>query len=196
MAVAAPKVVFDLLTLEDYQAEGVVAARYDIVDGERFFMASPNLTHQRVCGNIYLLLRQFQRDTRQGQAVIAPLDILISRMPLRTRQPDLFFLSQRRAETAGDALNTLPMPIAPELVVEVLSGSDTLATRQGKINDFCQIGVAECWLVNLERATVEVLRLSADGPERVALYGAGETLQSVAFPDLTVALDDFFRIEP
>ena len=43
--------------------------------------------------------------------------------------------------------------------------------------------------------TVEVLRLTPAGPVRVALYGAGETLQSLTFPDMTVALDDIFRIE-
>jgi len=40
-----------------------------------------------------------------------------------------------------------------------------------------------------------VLRLTQDGPVREALYGAGQTLQSLTFPDLTLALGDIFRIK-
>ena len=34
-----------------------------------------------------------------------------------------------------------------------------------------------------------------DGPERAALYGAGETLQGLAFPDLAIPLADIFAVE-
>ena len=64
-----------------------------------------------------------------------------------------------------------------------------------KITDYCAVGVAECWVVDINTQTIEVLRLTPDGPERAALYGAGEAAQSLAFPDLTLALDDIFRIE-
>ena len=88
-----------------------------------------------------------------------------------------------------------PLDPAPELVVEVLLPNETDHSREGKIMDYCTVGVNECWLVSPEADTVEVLRLTLDGPEREALYGLGETLQSLTFPDLTLALDDIFRIE-
>ena len=61
--------------------------------------------------------------------------------------------------------------------------------------DYCTVGVNECWLVSPEADTVEVLRLTPEGPERAALYGVGEAVQSLTFPELTLALDDIFRIE-
>ena len=79
--------------------------------------------------------------------------------------------------------------------MEVLSPSDTRSIRLGKIADYCAVDVKECWVVSPEAETVEVLRLTPEGPERAALYGSGETLQSLTFPDLTLALDDIFRIE-
>ncbi len=50
-------------------------------------------------------------------------------------------------------------------------------------------------MISPEAETVEVLRLSAEGPSREALYGSGQTLQCLTFPDLTLAPDDIFRIE-
>ena len=145
--------------------------------------------------NILELLRDYQKRTRRGRTLIAPLDVLVSRLPLRTRQPDVFFISTERLQTTGGRASEFPLIVAPELTVEVLSGSDTRRTRANKIADFCRIGVNECWLVGPEAETVEVLRLTPEGPERAALYGAGETLQSLTFPDLTLALDAIFRIE-
>lgn len=197
MALAAPSLApAKLLTYDDYMAEGEINQRYDIIDGVRIFpMSSPSIPHQEYAINLLELLRSYQRRTRRGRTLSAPLDVLVSRVPLRTRQPDVLFISTERLEQAGGRYSEVPLTAAPEIVVEVLSGSDTRRTRNDKIADFCKIGVSECWLVSPEAETVEVLRLSPNGPERAAIYGLGETLQSVTFPELTLALDDIFRIE-
>jgi Uma2 family endonuclease len=184
------------MTYEDYLAEGEINQRYDIIDGVRMlYMASPTLPHQVIVIHILESLREYQKQTRRGMAIIAPLDILVSRLPLRTRQPDVFFISRERLDSEGGSHPEVPLTVAPELVVEVLSGSDTRRTRTDKIADFCSIGGNECWLVAPEGETVEVLRLTPEGAVRAAIYGAGETAQSLTFPDLTLALDDIFRLE-
>ncbi len=183
-----------LLTYEDYMAEGEINRRYDILDGVRVYMASASARHCDVMLNVAILLRGCQRASRTGRTILPPCDVLISRSPLRTRQPDALFISPARF--GSRPLSEMgPLDPAPESVVEVLSGSDTHRVRAEKIADYCLIGVNECWLVSPEGETVEVLRLTLDGPEREALYGLGETLQSLTFPDLTLALDDIFRIE-
>ena len=194
MAVAAQLVAPQTLTYKDYLSEGVVYGRYDIIDGVRLFMPNPTPLHQEIAMTISEALRAYQRRTRRGRTFIAPRDVLVSINPIRTRQPDVLFISNERI--GGQPLSD-PAPFAqsPELVVEVLSESDTRQMRLAKIRDFCDVGVNECWLVSPEGETVEVLRLTPDGPERAALYAAGETLQSITFPDLTLALDDIFRIE-
>jgi len=158
-------------------------------------MASPSIPHQEFAINILELLRAYQRQTRHGRTLNAPLDILISRFPLRTRQPDVLFISNERLQQAGGNHADVPLTVGPEIVVEVLSGSDTRRVRADKIADYCTIGVNECWLVSPVGETVEVLRVTSEGAVREALYGAGQTLQSLTFPDLTLALDDIFRIE-
>ena len=182
------------LTYEDYMAEGEINRRYDILDGVRVYMANASASHCDIMLNVALLLRDYQRANRKGRTVLPPCDVLISRSPLRTRQPDALFISRTRF---GPRLLFEPGPLdpAPELVVEVLPPGETRSAREGKITDYCAVGVVECWAVNTDAQSVEVLRLTQDGPVREALYGAGQTLQSLTFPDLTLALGDIFRIK-
>lgn len=183
-----------LLTYEDYMAEGEVNRRYDILDGVRVYMANASAQHCDVMLNVTLLLRRYQKTSRRGRTILPPCDVLISRSPLRTRQPDALFISHTRF--GSRPLSEMgPLDPAPELAVEVLSPSETRSIREGKITDSCAVHVAECWVVNTDAQTVEVLRLTPNGPERVALYGMGQTVQSLTFSDLALALDDIFRIE-
>ncbi|MBV9850442.1 MAG: Uma2 family endonuclease [Armatimonadetes bacterium] len=194
VAPAPPQAPTKLLTYADYMAEGEINRRYDIIDGERIFMPQPTDGHQELALNIAELLRAYQRKTKAGRAMIAPCDVLITRDPFRTRQPDVLFVSNERyrGRTPQDAS---PWSPAPELVAEILSPSERRGIRLSKIADYCAVDVKECWLVSPQAQTVEVLRLTPGGPERAALHGAGETLQSLTFEDLTLALDDIFHIE-
>jgi len=194
MALAEAEIAPKTLTYEEYLAEGVVYGRYEIINGVRHFMPNPTPLHQEIAMTISEHLRAWQKRTKKGRTFMAPRDVLVSLGPMRTRQPDVLFISNERI--GGQPLSDpAPFGQAPELVVEVLSDSDTRQMRFAKIRDFCAVGVNECWLVSPEMESIEVLRLTPDGPEREALYGLGETLQSLTFPDLTLALDDIFRIE-
>ncbi len=183
-----------LLTYEDYMAEDEDNRRYDILDGVRHYQSGCSIQHQEVLMNIFEALRAYQRRDGQGKAVIGPRDVLIRRHPFRVRQPDALFISRERY--AGRPPQSVePLSPAPELAVEVLSADETRRILWGKISDYCTAGVNECWLVSPEGETVEVLRLTPGGPIREALYGSGQTLQSLTFPDLTLALDDVFHVE-
>ena len=197
MALAEAEIQPKTLTYEEYLAEGVVYGRCEIINGVRHFMPNPTPLHQDLAGAIYELLRVWQKQTRLGRTYIAPHDVLVSRNPMRTRQPDVLFISNERI--GGQPLSDpAPFGQAPELIVEIVSDANTRAICFGKFRDFYAVGVKECWLVRPEgegEALVELVRLTPDGPVREALYELGQTLQSPTFPDLTLALDDIFRIE-
>jgi len=183
-----------LLTYKDYMAEGEINRRYDIIDGVRVYMANASARHCDVILNVALLLRGYQRVSRSGRTILPPCDVLISRVPLRTRQPDALFMSHDRF--GPRLLSEMgPLDPAPDLAVEVLSPGETRNVRADKIMDYCAVNVAECWVVNTDAQTGEVLRLTPDGLERAALYGAGQQARSLTFPDLTLARNDIFRIE-
>lgn len=188
MAVAAPAG----MSYEDYLREGETNWRYDIIDGVRVNMPSPTPYHQKLAQRITHLLEDYEAVTGRGVTLAAPCDVRISLFPLRTRQPDVMFVSFARL--GGQPL-TAPPPLesAPELVVEVISDSDRQRVLAAKIADFISIGVDECWTVQPDDRTVTVFRLAADGPEEVATYREGETVVSETLPDLALNVRDIFN---
>ena len=197
MAVATRSVAKELLTYEQY-IEGFdryppTTVPYEILDGVVYMVQTPNWRHQRIAGKIYRTFCQYEETSHRGMAGIAPFDVVIMRRPkLRTRQPDVFFISNERQMENKTVLMSGPLMVAPELVMEVLSSSDTERTIRGKVEDYASIGVLECWLVSPEAETVEIRRLTAEVIETVAIYSYSQTLTSVVFPDLTIAVADIF----
>jgi Uma2 family endonuclease len=188
---AAMAVTTEQLTYEQYLAEGEVKGRYDIIDGVRIFMTNPTIGHQKVQGNVYIGIRAWRQTTMTGEVILAPCDVLIQRRPLRTRQPDVLFITKERLGDR-DLDDPAPLDPAPELVVEILSPSDTGHVLEEKLADYISVGVQECWMVNRRLCTVEVLRLTSTGAESVATYNMGETVSSIMFPTLTLAVADAF----
>src|SRR5260370_22361573 len=89
-------VATDRLTYEQYMAEPEIRRRYDILDGVRIFMTNPTIRHQKIQANVHRGFYAWQQVSRAGEVVQAPCDVLIRRNPLRTRQPDVLFISQER----------------------------------------------------------------------------------------------------
>jgi Uma2 family endonuclease len=179
------------LTYEQYMAEPEIRKRYDIIDGMRVFMTNPTILHQKIQGNVYRGFYAWQQIGQAGEVVQAPCDVLIQRSPLRTRQPDVLFISHERLGSR-DLDDPSPLEPAPELVVEILTPSDTRAVLGDKLADYARVAVEECWIVYRRVAGVEVLRLTPEGWLSVATYTMGETVQSITFPTLTLAVADVF----
>ncbi|HTE21035.1 MAG TPA: Uma2 family endonuclease [Armatimonadota bacterium] len=194
MTVAPREISSPLLTYEAYLAEGEVFQRYYILDGVRIFMPDPTRRHQRILGNVYRHFHDFEVRSGRGQAIMAPQDVLITRTPLRTRQPDVLFISHEQLGKCKGDSDPEPLLAAPELVVEILSPSETRRARLDKIQDYCKVGVRECWVVSPDRETVEVMRLATQSAETVATYGQSETIHSVLYPDLAVPVVQVFAV--
>lgn len=179
------------LTYEQYLAEGEINRRYDIVDGVRIWMPNPTVRHQDVLFNIAAALKNFSRTSGAGRMVVAACDVLITYQPLKTRQPDVLFISHERFGDR-DPLDPSALRPAPELVIEILSPSDTKKVLDAKLRDYCQVDVQECWVVDMAAQTVESLQLTRTGLISLAVYNMGESVPSEAFPGLTVPIVDIF----
>jgi Uma2 family endonuclease len=82
------------LTYETFLTLPETKQRYEVIDGEMCLMSpSPTPEHQRIVLNLSLLLAPFVREHQLGELFVAPLDVLITRTPLQTRQPNLLFVS-------------------------------------------------------------------------------------------------------
>jgi Uma2 family endonuclease len=84
------------LTFEEYTQLPPFYGRYDIVDGELIMAPSPFPLHQWYRANIMEHLRPFVQKRKLGVVLSAPCDVVIRIEPLRTRQPDVLYLSKER----------------------------------------------------------------------------------------------------
>jgi Uma2 family endonuclease len=195
MTATAPRPTQELLTyeqyLEEFQTEAPTRQPYSIVDGVKIVSPSPRPLHQIIIYRLSVLFDAFER-SRGIRVIPSPSDVLISREPLRVRQPDLLIMSEARYLEADIPTVEGPIPIAPELVVEVLSPSENRRTIGEKLADFQGIGVQECWLVSAEAETVEVTVLTKEQIRSVAVFGANQEVASITFPGVKLSVARMF----
>ncbi|HZA25729.1 MAG TPA: Uma2 family endonuclease [Dehalococcoidia bacterium] len=175
------------MTYEEYLKSPEIKQRYEIVDGKMIMAPGPTGGHQRLLRQTFKMLDQFVIEHQLGEILFAPLDVLIQREPLRTRQPDLMFVSNEKSGIVGQIVEG-----APDLVVEILSPSNTRAAMEAKLADYSQLGVRECWLISPEARSVEVLELSQGNWQRLSMYGLGDQVQSNVLPGLALPVAEIF----
>lgn len=177
------------LTYTDYLALPEIKKRYEIVDGALVFMTpAPTERHQRIARAFFRVVDGFVVARGLGEVYFAPLDILVSRDPLKTRQPDLLFISRERASIIREQIEG-----GPDLVIEILSPGISRGQMADKLADYASVGVRECWIVSSEAQTVEVLELAEGRMKRAGLYGVGDLVASPVLAGLSLPVADIFR---
>jgi Uma2 family endonuclease len=91
------------LTYEAYLELPEIKQRYEIVDGVLIMPPARTPDHQWIMMEIFVRLRAFVNERDLGVVLAAPVDLLIQREPLRTRQPDVLYLSAERTGIRGRA---------------------------------------------------------------------------------------------
>jgi Uma2 family endonuclease len=176
------------LTYDTYLAMPEMKQRYSIIDGELVMAASPTPDHQTVVLELSSTLNSFVREHRLGRVFLAPLDVVIRRDPLRTRQPDVMFISNARRYIIGLQV----VEGGPDLVIEVLSPANTRRELEEKLQDYQAIGVREAWIIGPQGRTTEVLQLAPERLERSGLYGLGDAIVSQVLPELHLTVNEVF----
>ena len=156
--------------------------RYDIIDGVLTYMSpSPNWDHQRTLREIFKALDRHVVRHRLGEVAFAPLDVIISKGPLRVRQPDVMFISNERRHVLRDFVHG-----GPDLVVEVISPGNTPRHIEQKLHDYAAADVREAWMADYRQRTIAVLHPDNGEFRETAMYRVGERLRSKVLPRLSV----------
>lgn len=183
------------LTYEEWLGLPETKQRYEIVNGVMHMPPGPSGEHQWVAQEVFGRGQEFVRDKGIGVFMIAPFDLMIQREPLRVRQPDIMFLNKDRTGIHGIAqlrgVNFLEVP--PDIVIEVLSPSNTRREMDAKLRDYQQIGVYQCWVFSPEAETAEIIDLTSNEPTTTTLHGVDETLTSDLLPGFQLRLMEVFR---
>lgn len=170
------------LTYEDYvRLTPPDSGNYELHDGKIIFMASPPPLHQDLAGELYSHMKYFAKENNLGKVYIAPLDTLFDKF--NTFQPDVQFISKERLNIVGDK----KIDSAPDLVAEILSGSNTRKEMLHKKHTYETYGVREYWLIDLKKETVTQYLLKEEEFESHR-FSFDDELVSEAMPGYKVSL--------
>ncbi len=132
-----------LLTVADYAAldepEGV---RYELSEGELIVTPSANYFHNRIRDRFNRLMALVE--TQNLGSVISEMDFkLVGEV---VRRPDVAFISAARLQSID--LGQVPLPIAPDLAIKIVSENDRVADLLLKVSQYLAAGVRAVWLFN------------------------------------------------
>ncbi len=164
--------------------------RYELIDGELFMAKSPHWHHQETCGNVYMEIKLWCRQTGQGQVAINPGVIFSETDDVI---PDVAWVSQNRLAGLMDEAGHLMG--APDLAVEVLSfgARNEERDRVAKRRLYETQGVREYWILDWHLKQVEVYRREYGELRLVATLLPEETLTSPLLPGFACSVSGLFN---
>jgi Uma2 family endonuclease len=176
------------LTYEDYLLIPEDGKRHEIIDGEHYVSAAPFIRHQRVVHRLDVRLGIYVEAHPVGEILTAPTDVILS--PYDVVEPDLLFISNERSSIVEEK----NIQGAPDLVVEIHSGSSRRIDRGVKKQAYEQWGVLEYWMLDPERKEAEVWERTSKGLLRQrALLSKNAVLTTPLLPGLEISLAEIFR---
>lgn len=161
-------------------------AREEVVNGEIRIMPPNKTPHPFVVDDLTAAFRS-QLDRRRARCIGSTFGLVIRKEPLTCRSPDIAIF-QRSTMIEQDGY----IHSAPQLVIEVLSPSETRKEIREKLRDYGRIGVEEVWLVSPEAATVEILYLEG-GELRSAAIQAEGILKPKHFPEVQIDIAEIWH---
>jgi len=157
----------------------------EVVDGEI-------ITIPPAAPNHAILINEFLRQInpalpKQRFTILgSSFGIVIRREPLAVRNPDIAIFHKERCLIVDKLVQS-----APQLVIEVLSPSNTRREMGRRLHDYADIGVPEVWLVSLEAQSIETLILHDAAYSEHRFVNEGE-ISPVEFPQLKIRIAELW----
>lgn len=162
--------------------------RFEIINGEAFAMSGPNTKHQGILAEVFGQFYMFLRG-KPCRAFTAPYDVRLfykdDDSDDTVVQPDIMVICDKN-KIAPEGCRG-----APDLVVEILSPSNTAVEMERKRNLYRRAGVREYWVIDTEHDGLTVYCFK-DGAIITNAYSATDTAPVDIFPGLTIPLEQVF----
>ena len=162
--------------------------RYELINGEAFAMSGPNTKHQvifrELFGQFFVYLRG-----KPCQVFGAPYDVRLfyeeDESDDTVVQPDIMVICDKNKIGPEGCRG------APDLIIEILSPSNTAVDMEKKFTVYREAGVREYWIVDSKNNGVKI-HLFRDGVISTNTYGSTDSVQVGIFPDLRIELEQVF----
>ena len=141
------------MTLEDFLQSDLEG--YEYIEGKLIPMAPPTMEHGEISMNLSFLLSLHIRENQLGRLYPADTDFKLGD---RLVKPDVAFVSTARLPENRRQVS----PVAPDLVVEVLSPTDIQYRVIEKAFAYLEAGTRLVWIIEPVAKTVTVYRSETD----------------------------------
>jgi len=172
-------------TYEDYRRLPSDGWIYEVIEGELYMTPAPRPIHQRCGGNLFAAFWNFAKKHDVGQAITAPIDVVLAGFATPV-QPDVLFIVQERL----DIVKEDRIEGAPDIIAEVLSPGNWLVDRRKKYEVYAKAGVKEYWIVDPEARTIELFVLRGSRYALIGKFGVGEAVHSEVLPGFEVRVEE------
>ncbi len=144
--------------------------RYDLIRGELLKMPPAGGDHSEIGVNLIYLLWGHVRHEGIGRVYGPDAGFVLARDPDILLSPDAAFVRSERLPPSGSRQGFLP--IAPDLVIEIVSPSDRSSTVDAKVVEYLRAGTRLVLVVQPELRSIAVWT-----PDRRArVYGEAEEI--------------------
>ena len=170
----------------------------ELIKGKLLKMAAPNRKHQdisfQLSGRFYATFKELKHD-----AYAAPFDVRLlgkkksmkaNKDVLTVVQPDLCVICDKEKLDEKGCIG------APDLIIEILSASNSKKEMRTKKELYEENGVKEYWIIDPTHETLLQYNLQDNGvytPPFILVND--ETVQSTVFPTLQIDLSELFESE-
>jgi Uma2 family endonuclease len=176
-------------TYRDYREwELKEGERYEIIHGVAYAMSAPNAYHQSILTALVAKFYNFL-EGKPCKVYAAPFDVRLfyeeDESDDTVVQPDLTVVFDEKKRGPEGCRG------APDLVVEILSPSNTVIEMDRKFDLYLRAGVREYWLVAPEEKVIHVHRFGG-GKISARIYGIDDAAASDILPGLEISLKQIF----
>ena len=174
------------LTIEEFERLPDDEWRCELVRGVVVREPPAGFEHGRLANKILYLLTAFVEKHGLGEVVASETGFVLFEEPPTVRAPDAAFVAEGRVPS--------PAPpgfgrLAPDLAVEVVSPSNTVADIHAKVMDYLDAGSRLVWVVDPATRSVTVYR----SLKEIRLLAEDEELDgSDVLPGLRIHLSEIF----
>jgi len=162
--------------------------RYELIYGEAFAMAAPSFRHQAVLGALFYQFYSYLRG-KSCKVFPAPCDVRLfyeeDESDDTVVQPDIMVICDK------DKIAEESCHGAPDLVIEILSPSNTATEMERKFLLYKEAGVREYWIVDSKNNTLKV-HCFQDSNISTNTYKSADTVPVAILPGLSIALEQVF----
>ena len=176
-----------LLTADDLLRLDSEGVRGELIRGVLYETMPTGLEHGEVVMNLGAELRYFIKPRKLGRLTGSDSGVWLERDPDTVREPDIAYTSAARLPLGTRITGYAEVP--PDLVVEIVSPSDTRREVRVKARMWLSYGVGLVWVVQPDTRTVDVY----EPDQAVVTLTENDALDgSEVLPGFTCAISDIF----